>query len=43
MFDVTVRAMENFIRYINSPEIIESFFNNRFYTILAVVMWMRIN
>lgn len=34
--------MENFIRYINSPEIIESFFNNRFYTILAVVMLMRI-
>ena len=42
MIDVTIRAIDNFFRYINSPEVVESIFNNRFYTILAVVMLMRI-
>lgn len=42
MFDIILRAIENFWSYINSPEVVESFFNNRFYTILAVVMLIRI-
>ena len=42
MIDVTIRAIDNFFRYINSPEVVESIFSNRFYTILAVVMLMRI-
>ena len=42
MIDVTIRAIDNFFRYINSPEVVESIFNNRFYTILTVVMLMRI-
>lgn len=42
MFDIIGRALGNFIDYVNSPAVIESFFNNRFYTILAVVLLMRI-
>lgn len=35
-------AISNLYRWMNSPETVAAFFNNRFYTILAVVLLMRV-
>ena len=39
--DSIFAAISNLYRWLNSPETVAAFFNNRFYTILAVVLLMR--
>lgn len=41
MFAAIGSAFQNLWIYLNSEEVITAFFNNRFYTILAVIMLMR--
>ncbi len=41
MLDTVIDAVDRVLLYLNSPQFVDSFFDNRFYTILSVVLLMR--